>query len=485
MTFLQGPSVQSPKAYDTKNFNRAGLRTRLTDDAYRYKIHPRETAVGLVDGNLTWARPGDVRRYGVVDDDTDQTAAILAALALLTSAWDLPLYISERIRFDTQAVIDALPERAPMRFTNVFQSGSGYRQQLTGYMSRPPDANTDTAFTVVDPHYADIQINNPRTAGTTSAASGLSGFSWCRGFFTRGTKGPRPLLQSNYTRANVREAEYSGKGVWCYITRARSPERAGDYEFWETGVTWTVGQFVHASNGWVYRCTVSPGASTIEPTHDTGTVVGADSVGWAFRSKWTPFNTVFYYDELGRIGTAPCDSGVTHEWLQNPEDAEDFHVRWTARGNSKTIKFRPLPSKTDGTTYGVPYWQFSEAIGGGRLITSDDGLVLARATDARGFELGVSGRIPATAADGDTTPSINACARLILANTGATNVTGFDDFLPGQEVELYFSTANTTLVHSSTLFLKGATNVSCNNASIIVITRDPTNSAWIEKSRNF
>jgi hypothetical protein len=111
--------------------------------------------------------------------------------------------------------------------------------------------------------------------------------------------------------------------------------------------------------------------------------------------------------------------------------------------------------------------------------------VFARLTDARGFQLGASGRLAFTATEGDTTPSVADAGRLVLANAGATSITGFDSFLPGQEVELYFSTSNTTLVHSASLFLKGAVNANPTNGGIITITRDPGETGWVEKSRNF
>lgn len=109
MTLFHSPSVQSPKAYDLQNLQaaqlgtrlaaganaalRGNLRTALQDSAYLYKIHPSETAAGLVDANLTFGfEVGDVRRYGA--DPTgaaDSTTAFKNAYAAATAAGGLLL----------------------------------------------------------------------------------------------------------------------------------------------------------------------------------------------------------------------------------------------------------------------------------------------------------------------------------------------------------------------------------------------------------
>lgn len=118
---INAPTVQSPKAYDLLNLQasqlgarlaaganatlRGNLGTALQDSGYRYKIHPRETAAGLVDANLSFGfEVGDVRRYkpaldGVTDDTTALTrwASVggaltfpVAATALITAPVNVP-----------------------------------------------------------------------------------------------------------------------------------------------------------------------------------------------------------------------------------------------------------------------------------------------------------------------------------------------------------------------------------------------------------
>lgn len=300
-----------------------------------------------------WVReytgPLDLSFFGglVADDSTDNTTEILATLATL-GAYSGEIAISEKIRFDTSVVVQALPDKVSLRFWNVMQSGSGYRQQIVGIADHPPDANTDTAFSVLSGHYPDIMINNMRTAGTTSADIGLSGFSYGRGFFKNGTKGPRVQCQYNFVKSPVRQSEYGGKGVGCFIIRQRSPERAGNYEGWFSGIEIQSGDYILAANGNFYQAS-STGTSTVSPTHTSGSAT-VGGVTWSFDSAWINFKTSFYVDEMGRVGNEPCDSGLTQYWRQNPEDPDSFIARWQAEGVSKTTELRLGAKNSGGTT---------------------------------------------------------------------------------------------------------------------------------------
>lgn len=62
-------------------------------------------------------------------------------------------------------------------------------------------------------------------------------------------------------------------------------------------------------------------------------------------------------------------------------------------------------------------------------------------------------------AEGDTTPAVAGSRIWMVENAGATSITAFDGGAPGQEILLWATTANTTLVHSAALLLLGGVNV--------------------------
>jgi len=107
------------------------------------------------------------------------------------------------------------------------------------------------------------------------------------------------------------------------------------------------------------------------------------------------------------------------------------------------------------------------------------------ASDTLGLQLGVYGHVEATAVNLSATPSVLNCSLLLLANTGATNITNFLDSTTTQEVTLFFQNGNTTLVNGATLVLKGGINVTPISNQIIVIKKYSGSAAWFEKSRNF
>jgi hypothetical protein len=324
--------------------------------AYLYPQTAAELAAGVTPTNYAYP-PGDVRRYGVDADGTDQTSEIVDALTDLGIDYDGPLTVPANIKFDMQAVLNAMPDKSVLLFENVHQSGpSGYRQQIVGMMSKAPDAGTDSTLAVVDPHNVSVGLINPRTAGTTSGDNGLATIGWYRGFYTLGTKGPRNQLQAQFGKSPVRLAQ----GVGCFTLAMLAPERAGNYEVWETGWAVTSGQYCVA-NGYYYRATTTGTTGATEPTHTTGSVSDG-GVTWAYES--TSFFTTFYSDEQRRIGTAAVDVDVTHNWDQGPEDTEDFVVRYRTNGTSKTIYFNFLPTDGAGAySTTMPFMRMTHAQG--------------------------------------------------------------------------------------------------------------------------
>jgi hypothetical protein len=74
-------TVQSPAGYAAQNLNRAGLRSRLQDQGWRYVIHPKETAAGLVEADLVFGFDLlDIRRYGPAGGGADDNIPIQRAI---------------------------------------------------------------------------------------------------------------------------------------------------------------------------------------------------------------------------------------------------------------------------------------------------------------------------------------------------------------------------------------------------------------------
>lgn len=74
-------------------------------------------------------------------------------------------------------------------------------------------------------------------------------------------------------------------------------------------------------------------------------------------------------------------------------------------------------------------------------------------------EIGQSVQTVQTFPSGQTTPSVYGASLWKTNNAVAQNITGFDDGLEGQEIIVWAGDANTTIVHSASLFLKGGVSV--------------------------
>lgn len=85
-------------------------------------------------------------------------------------------------------------------------------------------------------------------------------------------------------------------------------------------------------------------------------------------------------------------------------------------------------------------------------------------------------------ADGDTTPSVASGDYFYVANSSPTSITTLDDGVVGNEVTLYFTNGNTTLVNSSVFKLQGGAN--WNPPAGSNITMFLTDGyGWMQKSR--
>jgi hypothetical protein len=86
----------------------------------------------------------------------------------------------------------------------------------------------------------------------------------------------------------------------------------------------------------------------------------------------------------------------------------------------------------------------------------------------------------ATAADGDTTPTVKGYDAINVNNTSPTSITDFDDGCVGQRLTVICLEANTTIVDGGSLLLAG--NLACSTNDTITLVR--RGSSWYEQSRS-
>ena len=81
--------------------------------------------------------------------------------------------------------------------------------------------------------------------------------------------------------------------------------------------------------------------------------------------------------------------------------------------------------------------------------------------------------------DGATTPNVFGASLWVVANTAPTSITALVGGVIAREIVLWSTTANTTLVHSAALYLKGGVNVvMAANGTRTFVTLDGAN--WRE-----
>jgi hypothetical protein len=82
---------------------------------------------------------------------------------------------------------------------------------------------------------------------------------------------------------------------------------------------------------------------------------------------------------------------------------------------------------------------------------------------------------------GDTTPSVDGISFMRITNSGATNITQFDDGVEGQEITLSFANGNTTITRNNAYLQGGANYVSSTNSTLKLVS---FNGNWYELSRS-
>jgi len=98
------------------------------------------------------------------------------------------------------------------------------------------------------------------------------------------------------------------------------------------------------------------------------------------------------------------------------------------------------------------------------------------------FRSGLSGQTTIFT-DGATTPDVKGKTFFTASNSGATSITNFLNPYSGQEIFIYFTNGNTTIVNSSTIRLAGAVNFVSSVYDILTLIYVDS-IGWVEKSRS-
>jgi hypothetical protein len=428
--------------------------------------------------------PYDYRRYGAVaDGTTDNTALMLAVNAAFGASFSGVFYVAPDVLYDFNAVMAAVGgARYVLRDESLINAHNtaGFRQKVVGWSEGgDPTSVNDLAIRISSGHNACLIMDNRGTSLSSSGNLGIAMRQWTRGELDIGQPDPRDLARDEYSQV-------PGEDRWWWIIRRAAPWSARTWEYWEQG------QVISATG--IYRRTVT-GYYVSASTGTTGAtepnwLTGTSSDGGV---DWTTVlpnvdSGIFAVDQWGQVATNR--GPVTAVGLYSKADKyspgtgqNDWYL--AAAGVSKTVSIRLFPTDGAEAETALPYLQGNASLGV-RLLNSGATQAGFVGTDARMFELAQSGLAEIAAADGDATPSVGSAGRLILRNTGATNITFLDDGTSTQRVELFFENGNTTLIHNAgTFLLRGGVNVTPAVFQVIYMERYSGSGAWFETGRNF
>lgn len=421
--------------------------------------------------------PQVVRDLGVLADGSDQTSALLAKLSALGAG----LYIIPYgVKFTPETLLAGLATNKVLLDLSAINdfSGAGETNKSIGFMSADTDVN-DTHVHVSSGHHAVLNISNYGTSGTTSASERKATVAFTAGKFKLNSSTKR-----GYRSWMMLQASKDGSNNFhSFALRQQAPWVAvqNNYELWTTGEVIT--------SAGVYRSTgdnhyVSDAAGTCGgtmPTHTSGSATdGVGGVSWTYVDSGD--RTIFGFNQYGRlvIGSGTYSEGIEFKVHHtDPNGSFSFHGRST--GINKVSALRLTPTNGSGVETAVPYLK-ADASAGMQVMKSDGSAALMTWSDSGGLQHGEIARTFATAADLDTTPSVEGLSALWIQNSAPTSITALDNGSDGQEVELFAADANTTLVHSSTFRLTGSANIPMTAGTVIKMRKIPqslsANSWW-------
>lgn len=404
-----------------------------------------ETYVNVVADPLATV---DVRRYGILDDGTDQTAALVNLLGTTLAGQRLFVRIPPGIKFTLSTVYAAATVGLFIIDDSSINTGQppGYRTK-SRRMFANDTASDDSIFEVASGHHPAIRLNNAHIAGSASALGSFHSLLFAHGW--RWNNDPidgLQLLVSKSPRGNL----------WRMSVVLNTPYNfaANGAQQWTAGQAVAIGNLRNTSDGNEYQAASAGNCGANKPVHVAGTVSDG-AVNWTYVGKWSAGQTLFYFDEDGYLGFGGFSS---------------------ARLGAETSSKKGISLNVDDAT--------------GDVWIRDDqrGVELFRLSTANGLQAGALRSLSKGAVLSGAAPTISSDLH-VVTNAAATNMTNL--LLPAGQtravVRLYFTNANTTLLYVGGNFnLKGNVSVTPAAGSVMEFMLEPSLSGgWIEMSRNF
>ena len=428
-----------------------------------------------------------VTDWGVLADGTDQTALLVAKFTALGADYAGQITVPFGVKFDTKQVWPLIPRRAFVidnssvnAWNSAGTSGTGgYLAKTVGYVDGyDSSAGTDLTWQLSSGHNASLGLDNRGEGTSSSALGGVAAVNWTRGQLTKGQPGLRQL--GRYEFAAI---DGDVEQRWAWQIRRYAPWRAQRWEYWAPNTTYATDDYIFGENEQLFRVTVGGTSGVVAPDSLAPAGYPTNGTMTLSVSSYQTDLAAFTVNENGGIGTNTyAGTGVVAHFKSNPDNAGTAVVVAEAVGASKNVQYTFLPTNSGSATVPQPSLLVSET--GWRVAASDFSRNAFWVSNERGLELEVFGHKEAIAVDGDTTPSVQGCAALVITNTGATSITDFDNATATQQVILIFQNANTTLVHGN-LILKGGINVTSPANGFMTIKKYSDSSAWFEMSRSW
>lgn len=421
--------------------------------------------------------------FGILADGTDQTSVVNAYLSGLDPATKGVLLAPYNCKFDPGSVVKNLPPGVVLLDLSSINSfaGAGETTKRVGILSGDT-AVSDTQWAVESGHHPAIALNNHGTAGTTSAGLRLASYLWACGRFATGSTNKR-----GWRGGALESYRKSASGdFWERVVRTLAPWVAinANYERWATGVAATSGATYVTNNNTLYVAASTGITGVTAPSHTSGTESDG-GVKWMFVDSGD--RTLQSIDEYGRFKLSGGNGLTDLMSLRQSivDTATTAILRVTPRGATRGSRLVLESTNGASTVVAVPYLEATDT-GGLRVRNSTGGTNLAHFSDAGGLQVQEFRMGHTTAANLDTTPSVNGFSTVFLSNTGATSITSLDDGSDNQVVRLIATTANTTLVHSTTLMLSGSVNQVLTAWSSVTFQKVPSaiSNRWIEVARS-